>query len=142
MTTARATARQEIRTLLAQIKADWQTAKGEPLLIETDNRNTVNPVTQGTKPFLQVSFLSLDGHQLDLGVDPFSRQEGMLLIAAVVKQGEGTTAVSELLDFVAPYFHLKDLSLLRFRAFVAVRPKSVNEWWHEPAIVEWWYSWK
>ena len=134
-----AQARAAINAVIAQIQAGWT---AYPLKVETDNRDLVDYAAQ-QKPFLQVEVVNLDGEQADLGTDAWTCQEGQILLSAVSRTGSGTADAAALLDFAIGFFHRKVLAgLVHCESAVAVRGKTFNEWWYEPAVVPFWYHWK
>lgn len=130
-----AAARQAIRTVLDQIRADWA---AYPLVIETDNRKIVDQATQ-EKPYLQVEIDFMGGGQADLGARPTVRQDGQIEIHIVDKAGNGTAEIDALVDFIVPYFDMKNLGIVRTQAVERYRGKDVKGWWHEPLLINFYF---
>lgn len=133
-----AAAHAEIMTVVQQIVTDWTTYT---LLVETDNREAIDQGAQ-TNPYLKVSIVDLQAEQMDLGAQPFKVQYSQILLSVCVKSGAGTLAGKQLLDFIAPYFDLKDFTTVRCHEFEAVKAKKVAGWWEMPAVVNFWFYWR
>lgn len=131
-------AQNSIQTVLAQIQADWQLATGKTLVIELDNRDVVDQGTQ-QDVYLSVEIIPMNGEQADMADRPKVLQEGQILLSAVARCGSGASESNVLLDFLTPYFDMKDLANVRCHAVKAVQPKEKNGWRYAPAIVDYWY---
>lgn len=131
-------ARAEIGAVLKAAQAAWT---AYTLVVEQDNSDEVNEATQ-TDPYLMVTIKNLGGDQLDLGTDPFSKQDGQILLTACTRAGEGTADGLALLDFMGRYFAMKDFTTVRCRTAEAVGGKRVKGWWYESMIIPYWYIWR
>jgi len=138
MSTPFSAAAGEIRAVFAQVKADWT---NYTLLIETDNRDIVDLASQ-TNPFICASIINLSGEQLDLGAAPRTRQYGQIQLAIAAKQGKGTGDIEDLLDFIAPYFSMKDFATVRCFAISLQKPRKEKEWYYQPLIIPFYYIWE
>lgn len=132
-----AQAEADVRELAAQIAEAWT---AWPLTVEINNVCTVDTNTYD-KPFLQIQYMPLAGEQADIGAAPRTHQYGQIMIAVVCRLGAGTVEALELFDFCAPYFHLKDLALLRLQAFEATRHRTDQTWYYMPGAVATSYLW-
>lgn len=126
---------QTVMAVITQIQADHT---DYPLKVEADNRDVIDQALQ-TDPYLQVSIVPMLGEQVSLGPKPVVKQSGQILISAVVKAGAGTADVKALLDFVLPYFSTKSLGTLQCHAAYPVGGKPAAGWWHQLAIVPFFY---
>jgi hypothetical protein len=124
-----------IRAVLKQIQDDWT---DYPLVIQIDNRIVVDQGGQ-TEPYLDVQIEPLGGGQADMADRPLVEQYGQILLAAVVRCGAGTTDAKKLLDFVLPYFDMKDIGTVRCHAAVAVKPREEKGQYYAPGMVNYWY---
>jgi len=131
-------AHKEILAAVDRMTQDWLDYE---LVVELDNRTAVDQNTQ-TNPYLQVQIVNLSGAQMDLGSDPITEQRGQVLLNVCSKAGNGSLEGLALLEFAARYFHTKDFATVRFHAAEVVKPKTVNGWYHQPAIINFWYYWK
>jgi hypothetical protein len=128
-------ARAAIMAIVDQIVIDHT---DYPLVVETTNRAVVNLATQAD-PFLQISVQHLHGEQAELGFNPNIRNDGQILISAVVKEGAGVADAEALLDFVLPYFSTQAFGVLQCEAAARVRGRSHLGLWYQPAIVPFYY---
>lgn len=129
-------ARIAIMTVLEQIQAEHT---DYPLHVEIDNTCSVDQPSQ-LDPYLEVQLDFLPGGgQKDLGTNPIVQQVGQLLLAAVVKEGTGTSRARRLLDFVTPYFDMVNLSGLETDAVQAHRAKDKDGKVYFPALVDFHY---
>ena len=138
MSTPFSAAGAEIRTVVEQLRTAWT---DYPLLVEYDNKDTINLAEQ-TDPFLCVSIINLAGGQLDLGAAPRTRQWGQIQLAVAVKKGQGVADLEELMDFLAPYFSMKDFATVRCQAFSVQKDRPEKEWLYRPAIIPFSYIWE
>lgn len=127
--------RQDIATVLQAIKTAWV---AYPLVIDTDNRNLVDYSVQAN-PFLQVDTIYLSADQLDLSANPKVKQYGQLILSVVAKDGTGVVDILTLLEFITPYFDMKDFSSARFHAGEVYKPKVVNGWYYQPVLFNFWF---
>jgi len=125
----------DIRTVAAQIVADFS---DYPLVVEIDNRKTVDQATQD-KPYLKLEIDTLPGGgQLDIGKQVTVRQFGQLCLYAVDRAGNGTARAAALLDFAVPYLSRKVCGGVHFHAGQATRGKDIGGWWHQPCVLDFW----
>jgi hypothetical protein len=108
------------------------------LAVEPENRSVVDQATQ-QNPYLQVTIEVLDGEQAELGSKAAVKRWGQILLAAVVKDGTGTLAAKELLDFVMPYFSQQGFGALTCQAAVPVKGRENRGLWYQPAIIPFFY---
>lgn len=126
---------QAVMTVIQQIVTDHT---DYPLLVEMDNRDIVDQATQ-VNPYLQVTIAPMHGEQAELGPNAMTKQTGQILISAVVKSGAGTADAKALLDFVLPYLSMQQFGTLQCQAAYPTLGKPANGWWHQPAIVPYFY---
>ncbi len=131
-------ARNEIGAVLKTAQAAWT---DYTLVVEADNSEEVDEAKQ-QDPYLMVTIKNLRGEQLDLGTDPFSQQDGQILLTACTRVGGGTADGLKLLDFFGKYFAMKDLTTVRCHTAQAVGGKRVKGWWYESMIIDYWYIWR
>lgn len=96
-------ARQDIQTEIERARTAW-TAYDLP--IETENRDSVNLVDL-TTPYIMVDILWGDAQQLDMNPNPLTADYGTILLAAGVKEGNGTRPLLELLEHFRPYLQMR-----------------------------------
>lgn len=131
-------AEQAIRTIIEKAKADWATAGNYALQIEYDNRETVD-LTTLTDPYLMVDIMWQDGQQMDLGVRPLVTDYGHIVLAAGVKEGGGSLALVELLEFLRPYLQLRDdLGPVRTQTAAVQKPVYRGGFYYIPMLVPFW----
>lgn len=126
---------------IAQMQADWEAQGNYPLVVETSNGDVVDHKIQ-QNPYLKVTVRNLRAEQKDLGVDPITEQSGQILISVCSRGGEGTVESLALLDFITPYFAMRDFDLVRCHTFQAVGGRDIEGWWYENGIVNYWYNWR
>lgn len=125
----------DITAVIKQVIADHTSY---PLVVEEQNRNEVDQVTQ-TNPYLKVEVKFFSADQMDMADHPRVEQWGQIFLTAMCKPGQGTVGVKTLIDFVRPYFELKQIGIVHCRAVSAVDGKEVKGVWREPAIVNFYY---
>lgn len=134
--------REQVRIAVANtvvsMQAAWKAAKGVDLVVETDNRKMVDQATQ-EKPYLQVQIRYMAAEQADMADNPFIRTDGQILLAVVAKENSGTSEANELIDFVRPYFELKNIGPAQCKAVEDKSAVPKNGWYYSPAIVNFWY---
>lgn len=130
-----AQARADIAGAVAAAVAAWT---AYPLVVEMDNRNVVNYDTQ-QKPFLQVDTYYLDGEQLDMAANPMVAQYGQILLSVVSKEGTGVSESALLVDFLIPYFELKEFAVVRTNAAKPQKSKPLRGWHYQPILVPFWF---
>lgn len=128
-------ARTDIATVVQAIKTAWASYT---LNVEMDNRNSIDYSTQ-TDPFLQVETVYISGEQLDMGDSPKVAQYGQIILSAVSKDGTGSVNGIALLDFVIPYFEMKDFTCIRTRAAEPQAARLANGWYYQPVIINFWF---
>lgn len=128
-------ARQDIKAAFAQMRDDWA---AYPLVIETDNRTTIDQATQ-TKPYLKVIVEFMGGGQADMADRPRVRQDGQIEVHIVDKCGNGTAEIDALADFILPYLDMKNLGIVHTHAVERYKGKDVKGWWHEPLLINFWF---
>jgi hypothetical protein len=128
----------EIRTAISAFETAWAAAHGgTPVRVELTNRETVS---QGdSAAYLKITIAPMPGGQASLGENPVIRQDGQILISAVVRAGDGVMPAKALLDFLLPYLSTKDFGLVKTYAAVATQPKQIKAEWYENAIVPYYY---
>lgn len=130
-----AQARLDIATAVAAAAAAWVTY---PLVVEMDNRSAVNYDTQ-QKPFLQVDTYYLGGDQLDLADSPMVKQYGQILLSVASKEGTGVSDSAALVDFLIPYFELKNFAVVRTNAAEPQRARTLRGWYYQPVLIPFWF---
>ena len=125
-------ARVALVTKVEALKTTWS---AYPLLIQYDNRESINYATQ-VNPFLRVSIDYLDGSQIALGPNGGHRMMGVILLEAWVKQGQGSKLGNELLEHFYPTIHMTDtMPPLRTRAAEFKSGNTINGWKAQAAII-------
>ena len=110
-----------------------------PLLIEYDNRIVVDTQTQ-TKPYLAVHIKFMDGSQADLSKSPIHRMLGQIHIAAVAKEGSGSSDALKLLDFFYPQLHGRNMGVVRCR-MAKLAPMAPHLGWnYYPVLIPFWFD--
>jgi hypothetical protein len=127
-------ARLDIANAVQAVKTAWVTY---PLVVETDNRNSVDYSTQ-SNPFLQVDVNFIDGEQLDLSATPRTITYGQIILSAVTKDGAGSLQGLTLLDFAIPYFQMQDFPVVRTKAAEPQRSKLLRGWYYQPVLINFW----
>ena len=105
---SRESVRQAIVGLIEARKATWS---DYTLIIEYDNRLLVDTQTQHN-PFLRVGITYFDGEQIDLGSQNH-RDQGLVVVSAVVREGEGSAKANALLDHFVPSLQQRSIGALR-----------------------------
>jgi hypothetical protein len=126
---------QAVMGVIEQIIADHA---AYPLVVEPEGRNVVDHATQ-VNPYLQVAIEVLDGEQAELGQNPNVKRWGQILLTAVVKDGNGTLAAKQLLDFAMPYFSTQVFGALQCQAAYPVRGREFKGLWYQPVIIPFFY---
>lgn len=125
----------DVATVIQAIVTAWT---DYALVVEMDNHSAVDQSVQ-EKPYLQVEIRHMSADQADMSDNPFIDYRGQILLSVVAKAGTGTTDSNKLLDFIRPYFNIKDIGIIHCKAFEDYPAKSVNGWYYSPAIVNFWY---
>jgi hypothetical protein len=108
-------ARVALYTKIEALRAAWS---AYTLLVEYDNRRTVDPALQ-TKPYLTVTIDYKDGFQRDISAQPGYRRLGVIRLQAIVKEGMGRREADELLEYLYPALHMSNaMSPLRTRGAI------------------------
>lgn len=103
----------DVATAITALAAAWQTAKGVALLVEDDNKKSIDVASpEAAVPFLSWQMMFRGGGQISLGKDPLSRNLGQVFITTKVKEGSGTLKSLELLDFAYPYLSGKNFTVV------------------------------
>jgi len=110
-----------------------------PLLIEYDNRIVVDTQTQ-TKPYLAIHIKFMDGRQADLAEKPIHRMSGQLHVAAVVKEGTGSSEALRLLDYIYPQLHQRYMGVVRCH-MAKLAPMAPHLGWnYYPVLIPFWFD--
>lgn len=120
-----------ITAVIKQIIADHT---AYVLNVEQDNRAVIDVTTQNN-PWLKVEIRMGQADQLDLADHPRVEQWGQIWLTAKCKPGTGGAGTKALIDFVTPYFELKQLGPVVCKAVAAVGGAEVKGVWGERAIV-------
>lgn len=119
------------------LKATWT---AYPLLVEYDNRITVNRGTQ-TNPFLCVSLNYMGGEQLSLGTNPGYRNMGVIALEAHIKEGQGSKLANDLLQHFFPILQMTDaFAPLRTYAGRHTSKPPKDGWDNEIVLIPFWYD--
>lgn len=132
--------RADIVTEVERAKAAWNNAaKAYQLLVEYDNRSTVDLAVQQV-PYLMVDIVWGKSRQMDLGVSPLVTDYGQIVLAAGVKEGQGTASLLSLLDFVRPYLQLRNPlgSVRTEEATLGPKPLLVGGFYYQTMRVPFW----
>lgn len=130
-------ARVALVTKVEALKATWS---AYPLLIQYDNRESINYATQ-VNPFLRVSIDYLDGAQIALGPSGGHRMMGVILLEAWTKVGTGSKLANELLAHFYPALQMSDLMPpLRTKAAEFHTGNKINGWLAQAALVPFWHD--
>lgn len=128
--------RTDVMTVMTAIVAAWT---DYTLLVEAPGRDVVDQSTQ-INPYVSVDIKMYGGGQKDLGQHPIVEQRGQIILMVKSKCGTGTVPANKLLDFVVPYFELKDLPLcVRTHSADAFDGKEIKGWLHSPIIINFFY---
>lgn len=130
-------ARTALVTAVENLKTTWVTY---PLVIEYDNRISVNRATQ-TNPFLCVSIKYMGGEQIALGPNGGHRLMGIIELEANVKQGQGSKLANDLLQHFYPTLHKTDAfpPLRTYAARFSSKPPKEG-WDKEVALIPFWFD--
>jgi hypothetical protein len=109
-----------------------------PLEVEMANFSSVDK-TQQEKPYLKVEVNFMQAEQANLGVNPLVKQWGQIWVTAIERSGRGWLESSVLLEFVRPYLELRKLGIITCLSVQSLKPREVNEEWHCPIIVNFYY---
>lgn len=125
-------ARVALVTKIEALKATWL---AYPLLVQYDNRESINYSTQ-VNPFLRVSIDYFNGAQIALGPNGGHRMMGVILLEAWVKVGQGSKLGNDLLLHFYPSIHMTDLlPPLRTRAAEFRTGNKINGWIATAAVI-------
>lgn len=128
--------RTDVMTVMTAIVSAWT---DYPLLVEAPDRDVVDQTLQ-TNPYISVDIKMMGGEQKELGRKPLTEQRGQIVLMVTSKCGTGTVAANKLLDFVVPYFELKDLPLcVRTHTADVFGAKEIKGWRHSPILVNFFY---
>lgn len=137
MSVTREQAREAIVTKIKALAGTWSTYT---LVVDYDNRNTVNYGTQ-VNPFLCVEVLFIDGYQANLGPNSSQRILGSLILTARVKAGSGIKQANDLLEHFYPSLHMSDsMNPVRTYASRFIRAKPEKAWAGESVVIPFWYD--
>ena len=113
---------------------------GYTLVVEYENRNTVNWATQ-TNPVLCVEILYIDGFQSNLASNTNHRVLGSIILKALVKKGQGIKKANDLLEHFYPSMHMSESMFpVRTMATKLTSEKMNNDWACEVAVIPFWYD--
>lgn len=128
--------RQGIVTEIERAKAAWT---AYPLQIEYDNKAEVD-LASLTTPYLMIDIVWGAGGEIDLGKYPLVRDIGSIILAAGVKEGEGTAALLKLLQHFRPYLQLRDnLGQVRTRgAYLGAKPTLLGGFYYQTMTIPFW----
>lgn len=128
--------RKDIVTEIERAKAAWT---AYTLKVEYDNRAYVD-LAQLTTPYLMVDIVWGKGEQQSIEQQPLVCDYGMILLAAGVKEGEGTTSLLALLDFFRPYLQLRNpLGTVKTRAAIlGAKPILKNGFYYQTMSIPFW----
>jgi hypothetical protein len=129
-------ARIDIVTAIEAAKAG---APVSPLVIEYDNRIVVDTQTQ-TKPYLAVHVKFMEGRQADLSARPIHRISGQIHLAAVAKDGTGSSEALKLLDFFYPQLHQRSMGVVRCHMATLAQVKPHLGWNYYPVLIPFWFD--
>lgn len=125
-------ARVALVTKIEALKATWL---AYPLLVQYDNRESINYSTQ-VNPFLRVSIEYFNGAQIALGPNGGHRMMGVILLEAWVKVGQGSKLGNDLLTHFYLGVHQTDaMPPLRTKAAEFKTGNTINGWKAQAAIV-------
>lgn len=132
--------RRDITTEIVRAQTAWNAGShGYQLQIEFDNHTKVDLSALQT-PYLMVDITWGDGKQMDLGVNPLVTDYGHILLAAGVKEGQGTAALLQLLEFYRPYLQLRSLlgSVRTQAAILGAKPVQRGGYYYQTMSVPFW----
>lgn len=107
--------------------------------VQYDNRNLIDPRTQ-IEPYISLSFININGRQLDLSPRPMSAQYGQVVLAAMVKENTGTSKANALLDYFLPWLELKELVAVRTHTGMGAKSFEKNGWEGYPIVIPFWWQ--
>jgi hypothetical protein len=127
--------RVDIVTAISALKAGFPGVY--PLVIEYDNITAIDTQYQ-TDPYLRVDIKFIDMSQADISDNPTHRVHGQILLAAAVKEGAGTKAANQILDYFYPKLQRKGFGMVRTH-MATVAPETPHLGWvYFPVIVPFW----
>lgn len=130
-------ARVALVTKIEALKTTWS---AYPLLIQYDNRESINYATQ-VNPFLRVSIDYLDGSQIALGPNGGHRMMGVILLEAWSKVGTGSKLANELLEHFYPGISQSDaMPPLRTQASSFKSGNKINGWVAQASLTPFWHD--
>ena len=132
-------ARADLVTAVEAVRAAYVTATGLPLLVDYDNRATVNQQDQH-ETWLAVNVKFMDAYQGDLNRQPFHRHIGVLVLEANTKEGLGSAKNLALLDFFSSRLHGRTHGLVR-TLLADMRPdRKLDGWYKSQVGVPFWFD--
>ena len=97
--------------------------------LEAENRVSIDLASAAAStPFICAEIEWMGGGQISLGKDPLARTNGILMVAAKVKQGAGTAESLKLLERVVPFLEGKDGTYVRTELAALVGPATRAGW--------------
>lgn len=126
----------DIRTEIERGKVAWT---DYPLEIEYDNRDAVD-LSALLTPYLMVDILWGDGVQMDLGQRPMVADIGSIILAAGVKEGQGTVGLLKLLQHFRAYLQLRHPlgSIKTKAAMLGGRPVLLRGFYYQTMTIPFW----
>lgn len=141
-------ARAELAAWVEAARTAWnaQNSNNPPWVLpatESDNRNLIDLASAAAqKPFLCWEIEFGGGGQASLGPIPVGRQFGQLRLTAKVKEGSGVSDCLKLLDFVLPYVHFKDGTVVRAEVGTVVPGTPKAGWAGKTALITFWIDYQ
>lgn len=121
--------------LVAAIEAAKATYESDcDLVIEYDNRNTVNMRTQDT-PFLSVEIEYIRAVQGDMSNKPVHKIAGILILTSKVREGAGTSKAYQLIEHFYTSLQFQVIGDCRMEMSDLTKPSKLGGWWGISAII-------
>ena len=128
-------ARQDIAAAIEAARAAWT---AYPLVVEQENRDVIDQVTQ-VNPYVGVDVVFYDGQQMDLGPDPLQGIYGQIYLAVCTQEGKGTSGVTPLMDYMNKALSRRTFSLVK-TAVPKPQPYVIKKGWYcQISLINFWY---
>ena len=128
-------ARQEIAAAIEVARVAWT---AYPLIVEQENRDTVNLATQ-VNPYVGVDILFYDGKQMDLGPEPLQEVYGQIFLGVFTQEGKGTSQVTPLIDYIGKALSRRTFPLVKTGVPKPQPAVSRRGWYCQVTLVDFWY---
>ena len=123
--------RASLAAALSIVADGWQEY---PINFEFENRNVVNSVEQDT-PHVSVTMKFNGARQADLSNNPIHRHSGFYILTVKVKQGQGTSKVLQLLEFLYTGMQKRKIGGVQLEMASVHSPANLGEWYGASAML-------